>query len=127
MRYINLFERISRVSTNKCFVYNGTIIFAVPSDLVSRAIGRDAENIKQMSDVLRKKIKVIALSDNLEKFVASIIEPYEAMKVELKDDTVLLTANKQNKAGIIGRNRQRQQELEDILKKFFNISKLKIL
>jgi NusA-like KH domain protein len=127
MRYINLFERISRVSTNKCFVYNNTIIFAVPSDLVSKAIGRDAENIKQMSEILRRKIKVIALSENLEKFIASIIEPYEAMKIEVRDDFVLLTANKQNKAGIIGRNRMRQQELEDILKKFFNISKLKIL
>lgn len=127
MRYINLFERISNVSTNKCFVYNNTIFFVVPKDLVSRAIGRDAENVRRMGEVLGKKIRVIALDDNIEKFVASIIEPYECVKVELKDNVINLNANKQNKAGIIGRSRIREQELEDILKKFFGIEKLRVL
>jgi len=127
MRYINLFEKVSRVSTNKCFIYNGAIIFAVPHNMVSYAIGKDAENIKRMFEILGKKVKVIALSDNIEKFISSVIEPYEIMKTETRDNCVYITANKQNKAGIIGRNRQREQELEDVLKKFFGINKLKIL
>ena len=45
MRYINLFSRISKVSTTKCFTYNNQIIFAVPKDKVSMAIGKGAENV----------------------------------------------------------------------------------
>jgi len=127
MRYINLFERISNVTTSKCFVYNNTIFFVVPRELVSRAIGRDAENIRHMGEVLGKKIRVIALEEDLSKFIAHIIEPYEFLKVDIKDNFITLSANKQNKAGIIGRGRIREEELEGILKKFFGIEKLKIL
>jgi NusA-like KH domain protein len=127
MRYINLFERISQVSTNKCFVYNNIIFFVVPANVVSRAIGRDAENARRMSEILNKKIKIIAFEENIGKFISSIIEPYEFVKCEITADGVNLTANKQNKAGIIGRNRTREEELESILKKFFGIEKLKIL
>ena len=107
MRYINLFERVSRITTNMCFVYNNTLFFVVPKELVSRAIGRDAENVKKMGEILRKKIKVIATQENIDKFIASIIEPYEFMRVDVKDGSVSITANKQNKAGIIGRGRIR--------------------
>jgi NusA-like KH domain protein len=127
MRYINLFEKISRVTTNKCFVYNNAIIFAVHPSLVSKAIGRDAENAKKLSEILRKKIKIIAFEDDICKLAKSIIEPYEFVKCETAGNQVIITANKQNKAGIIGRNRQREKELEDILKKFFGISGVRIL
>ena len=127
MRYINLFERVSHVTTNKCFVYNNTIFFVVPKSLVSQAIGHDAENARKMSEILGKKIRVIALEEEIDKFIVGIIEPYEFVKVETKDNLIILTANKQNKAGIIGRGRIREQELEDVLKKFFGIERLKIL
>jgi len=127
MRYINLFERVCRVTTNKCFVYNNTIFFAVSPVLVSKAIGRDAENAKRLSEILRRKIRVISLEEDISRFIKSIIEPYEFIKCETKNNCIELSANKQNKAGIIGRNRQREQELEDILKKFFGIERLRIL
>jgi NusA-like KH domain protein len=129
MRYINLFERISRVSTTNCFVYNNTIIFAVPKRLVSQAIGKNAENVKKIFEILRKKARVIEERniDQLDKFISDVIEPSSFNKIELKNGELTLSANRQNKAALIGRNRQREQELEDILKKFYNIQKLKIL
>ena len=129
MRYINLFERISRVSTTNCFVYNNTIIFAVPKKLVSKAIGKDAANVKQIYSILNKKARVIEERniDQVDKFISDIIEPASFNKIDLKNGELILSANRQNKAALIGRNRQREQELEDILKKFYNIQKLKIM
>ena len=129
MRYINLFERISHVSTTNCFVYNNIIIFAVPKKLVSRAIGKDASNVKQIYSILGKKARVIEERDidQLDRFISDIVEPSSFNKIELKNGELTLSANRQNKAALIGRNRVREQELEDILKKFYNIQKLKIL
>ena len=59
MRYLNLFEKMTRVRTRYCFKYNEFIVFCVPKHLVSAAIGEGGANVKRMSEILRKKIKVI--------------------------------------------------------------------
>lgn len=130
MRYINLFEKISRVSTTNCFKYNNVIIFAVPNKDVSRAVGKNGVNVRRISEIFRKKIKIIPQPngvEDLETFISNIVEPVGFTKVEIKEGIVFITGGKQNKAALIGRNRQREQELEDILKRFFSVSKVKIL
>ena len=131
MRYINLFSKISRVSTTNCFVYNGQIVFAVPKDKVSMAIGKDASNVKQIRNILGKKIKVVTMPDKEDKegigeFIKAVIEPVEFNKVEVKDNIITITAGRQNKAALIGRNRTREKELGDAIKNFFNIPRIKI-
>lgn len=130
MRYMNLFEKISRVSTTDCFIYNGAIVFAVPKAQVSQAIGPGASNVKKMSETLRKKIKVVVLpKDNsgLKSFISEIVEPIEITNLEIKEGTVFISADRQGKAMLIGRNRVREQELIEILSKTFGIKKLKIV
>jgi len=132
MRYINLFSRISKISTTNCFAYNNQIIFGVHPSEVSQAIGKDAENVKKLYGILRKKIKIVAMPDKenlgeIEKFIKEITEPTEINKIEIKENTLIISANRQSKAIIIGRNRVREKELSDILKDYFHILKLKIV
>ncbi len=129
MRYINLFEKISKVSTTNCFVYNNLIVFAVPKALVSQAIGPGAINVKRMSETLRKKIKVVTMpkdESGLKGFVEEIVEPIKINTLELKEHVVFIAADRQSKAMLIGRNRVREQELKDILSKTFSVRDLKI-
>ena len=46
IRYANLFNKVTRIRTNHCFIYNNTIVFAVPRPLVAKAIGPDNQNLK---------------------------------------------------------------------------------
>jgi hypothetical protein len=131
MRYINLFARTTKVQTTKVFVYNNQIIFAVPKAKVSLAIGKQAINVKKLNAILRKKIKIVAMpavdsDEGVEKFVGDVVAPIEFNKVEVKDNSVVVSAGRQSKAALIGRNRQREKELGDVLKNFFGIIKLRI-
>ncbi len=131
MRYINLFSKISKVSTTNCFIYNNQIIFAVPKEKVSQAIGKDAINVKKLRDILGKKIKIVVMPDKenreeIAKFVEDVVEPIEFNKIEVKENTVVINAGRQSKAALIGRNRTREKELSDILKNSFHILSLKI-
>ena len=131
MRYINLFEKTTKVQTTKVFTYNNQIVFAIPESKVSFAIGRGAVNIKKLNDILRKKTKVVAMpsmDDNkgIAKFVKDVVDPVEFNKIEVKDDSIIITAGRQSKAALIGRGRQREKELADVLKNFFGIIKFKI-
>ena len=124
MRYINLFRKISKISTTNCFVYNHTIIFAVPKRFVSIAIGKNGANMKKIGEILRKKIKVVEMPEDKEmvkKFVKEIVEPITFNKIELKNNVVMISAGRQSKAALIGRGRQREKELSEILHKYFKM------
>jgi len=131
MRYINLFSKTTRVQTTKVFTYNNQIVFAVPKAKVSLAIGKGAVNVKRLNEILRKKIKVVTMpavddNDGIGKFVEETVAPIEFNKIEVKENSVVVTAGRQSKAALIGRNRTREKELADVLKNFFHISKLRI-
>ena len=131
MRYINLFAKISGVTTTKVFVYNNQIIFAVPKNRVSVAIGRGAVNVKKLNEILRRNIKIIAMPEkdnvgDISKFVGDVVAPVEFNKIDIRNDSVVITAGRQSKAALIGRGRQREKELSEVLKNFFRITKFKI-
>lgn len=132
MRYINLFSRISHVSTTHCFVYNGTIYFAVPSFKVSMAIGKDAAHVRKLREILGKKVKIVAMpeevtSETLGKFIAEVVEPVDFSRVELNGEGLILHAGRQSKAALIGRNRMREKEMSELLKNYFHIMEFKIV
>ena len=131
MRYINLFSKTTGIQTTKVFVYNNQIVFAVPKAKVSEAIGRGAVNVKRLNEILRKKIKVVTMpaidsNEGIGKFVEETVAPIEFNKIEVKENSVVVTAGRQSKAALIGRNRMREKELADVLKNFFHIAKLRI-
>lgn len=121
IRYLNLFEKITRVTTKTCFPYNNMIVFGIPSSLISRALGPNGNNIKQMSEILEKKIKIIPFpSKNIYEFVCKIVEPVRFKSMEITDKEVIINAGRQSKAALIGRNRQRLEELNQIVKENYN-------
>ena len=130
MRYINLLDRASRVRTNRCFVYNNTIFFAVPRNLVSRALGPAAINVRKIQENLGRKIRIVAEPEgawDAKRFVGDLVSPNKFKSLEIKDNLIILTAgSSQNKAILIGRNKKRLEELDSILQDIFGMA-LKIV
>ncbi len=123
MRYLNLFNKITRVRTRHCFSYNNNLIFIVKPRLVSKAIGEGGKNVKKLASILKKKIKVIPKpknknKDEIKKFVPKIISPLKFSNLEINAQ-IELKANRHNKAALIGRGRKREEELGKITKEFF--------
>jgi len=124
IRYINLFGQITGVNTRYCFFYNEFIVFGVPKKLISKAIGKEACNIRKMSETLGRKIKVVGNPDDdstesIREFVRKIVSPVEFKDLEVTDEEIILTAGNQSKAALIGRNRRRETELKEIVKDYF--------
>jgi len=121
MRYLNLFERIMKIRTRYCFKYNENIVFCVPRQLVSKAIGEGGRNIRKMSEILGKRIKVVAAPEGIrdaERFIQAIVNPVTFKNLELRDYEFVLNAG-EGKAALIGRNKRRLLEMQKIVKDFF--------
>ena len=122
MRQLNLFRKITQISTRFCFKYNEFVVFSVPRKLVSKAIGEKGKNIKKINEILGKKIKVIPNPIGIEDakiFIGNIVSPLIFKDLEVKDNEIIITAGKQSKAALLGRNKRRLHELQKVVRDFF--------
>lgn len=122
MRYLNLFGKVTRVNTRFCFKYNENIVFCVPRGFISKAVGEGGKNIRRISEILRKRIKVVPKPRGIQDakpFIEAIVKPVTFKDLEVKDDEIILTAGNQSKAALIGRNKRRLLEMQNIVRDFF--------
>jgi NusA-like KH domain protein len=122
MRHLNLFRRITGISTRHVIKYNEMIVFCVPKSLLSKAIGERGRNIKKISEILGRRIKVIPIPKGIQHiklFIEAIVSPVTFKDLEVKEEEVVLTAGKQSKAALIGRDKRRLHEMQKIIKDFF--------
>lgn len=128
MRYLNLLSKTARVQSNRCFMYNNTVIFVVPKDLVRKAVGPQGEHVRILQQTTGKRVKIIAEASEQEanSFVQSIVDPVSFKSFELVNGEFVLTAGSHSKAALLGRNRVRLEELSRILEDTFG-KKLRII
>jgi len=120
---LKLFEKITNIPTTYTFNYNNVIFFCVPRAQISQAIGRDASNVRRISAIAKKRIKILAIPDgeqDIKKFVEGIVSPITFTDLIIKDDEVILNAGPQNKASLLGRNKKRLEEMQKIISNYFN-------
>jgi len=129
MRYINLLDRVSHVRTRKCFVYNNVIVFAVPRMMMSQAIGPAAANVRRLQEQLGKRIRIVIEPKGIEdasEFVRNVVSPIKFKSLEIKNGIFVLNAGSLSKAALIGRNKKRLEELQEIVRNNFGLD-LKII
>jgi len=122
IRYLNLFSRITRIDTRHFFKYNEHLVFGVPRGQLSRAIGEKGSNVRQISQILRKRVKIVALPNGIEdakKFIEAIINPVTFRELNITDKEIVINAGSHSKAALIGRNKRRLLELAQVVENYF--------
>jgi len=123
IQHLNLFSEVTRINTRFCLEYNRTIIFCVPKEFVNKAVGEEGRNVRRLSEVMGKRVRIIAVPRGIQDargFIQTIVKPVMFKDLEVKENEILITAgNMQNKASLIGRDKKRFLELQKISKDFF--------
>ena len=122
LRYLNLFAQITKVNTRYFFEYNNMLVFCVPRRLIKQALGQNAENLKKMSGIIGKRIRVVAQPNGVEdarEFIERVVSPLTFNDLEITVNEIIMNAGKMNKALLIGREKRRLNEMQNIIKYFF--------
>ncbi len=129
IRYANLFYNVTKIRTNHCFEYNHAIVFVVPRHLVMKSIGMNNINLERLSSIIGKKIKIVAIPNginDIKNFVSVITKPVRFNSIEVLGDEVVINAGNQSKASLIGRDKARLLEMQNILEQYFGIKKVRV-
>lgn len=123
IRYLNLFEKITRIRARNCFLYNNVTYFVVPRNEVFNAIGKNSENLRRIGDTLNKKVKVIAAVNKMPEapeFISQIISPLKLKDIQIKEKEIIIDAgDRQTKALLMGRDKKKLEELKKIINESF--------
>ena len=122
LRYLNLFNKVTRVDTRYCFNYNNSVIFFVPKKLIRKALGEEGKNIKYIGEVIKKRVKVLPIprgTEDAKEFIGLLVSPVQFKGLEITPNEIIVTAGMQSKAALIGRDKRRLIEMQKITKGFF--------
>lgn len=118
------FEKITHVMPSDYLSTETSIIFLVGGDSLGKAIGKQASNIKKLAVVFRKRVIIIADSDDPEGFVRNFFGNIAIHDIEIRDvmgeKNIMLTIEEKDRGIAIGRDGERIKAAKSFLKKKFN-------
>ena len=127
IKYISLFESVTKAKLKDC-IANNRIIFVTNENEIGKAIGKNGSNIRRVENILKKKIKVVEFSQDVQQFIRNMIYPLQARDIKDEDGTITITGpDTKTKALLIGRERQNLENLKNAVKRYFPVKDIKVI
>jgi N utilization substance protein A len=118
---ISLFENLTN-SKVKDFLENEKLIIIVEPGEMGKMIGKKGKNIKMIENMMHKKLKIIEFSKDPLKFISNFIYPIKAESIALNNNCIeIKSSDRKTKGLLIGRERRNLNELNALIKNYFNI------
>ncbi len=127
MKYIALFQAITRTDVKDCFEQNNQIIFVVMENQLGKAVGKGASKVKLIQNKLNKQVRVIEYKSEVKSFIKSLLFPLRIRDITEQDGIIEVTPEDIKTRGLmIGRNAQNLRNTEKIVQRFFDVTEIKI-
>lgn len=128
IKFISLFENITRSKVKDCFEQEERLVFVVQEGEIGKAIGKKAVNVKRIETMIKKKIRIIEFNQDMIEFIKRVIFPIKARNIERKDNTITITSPDSNSRGLlIGKNAKVLRNNESIVKRYFELDEIKVV
>lgn len=86
MRYLNVFEQVTRVRAKDFFTSETVLFFLTDKGNAKIAIGKQGINVRNLSTSLQRKVKILEWTDNAEGLVRAYLYPVIADSVGVNAD-----------------------------------------
>jgi len=133
-RLISLFQSITSASARDCIVDDKMerVIFIVNKGHMGLAIGKGGATIKQLQNVVAKKVELVEYSDNASEFIRNILnsEMVNDIKINERSDgskQAVVFVDPKRKGVVVGREGRNAEKARLLAKRYFQISNVLIV
>lgn len=130
LRYISLFENITKTNVIDCMDADDKLVFVVEAGQGNTAVGKKGEHVIKLKDKTGKNIQVVEYSDDPEQFVKNVFHIYEPQKVEIEQrgnvTHATITVNPELKGRAIGKAGKNLRIARDIVNRHHEIQSISV-
>ncbi|MBD3304041.1 NusA-like transcription termination signal-binding factor [Candidatus Woesearchaeota archaeon] len=128
MKFMSLFERITRAKLKDCIVRENMILFIVQPGEIGKAVGSKGINVRKLEKALNKKVKVVEFSPEPVNFIKNLVHPLKVKEITEDEGVYTLTPlDLKTRGMLIGRNASHLRAYEDIARRYFPVKELKVV
>ncbi|MFH1684813.1 MAG: NusA-like transcription termination signal-binding factor [Candidatus Micrarchaeota archaeon] len=124
LKVFSSFENITHVMPSDYIATPSSLVFLVSKEFLGQAIGKKAANIEKLRRIFRKRVVVVADSDDAEGFLRNFFGNVTISDIESRnvmgETAIIMTVADKDRGIAIGRDGERIKAAKTLLKKKFN-------
>lgn len=133
LRLMSLFQSITSVTARDCVVDDkmDRVIFIVNKGQMGLAIGKGGMTIRQLQNVVTRKVELVEYSDDASDFVRNILNPQMVNEVKITQRTdgskqAVVLVDPKRKGVVVGKEGRNAEKARLLAKRYFQISNVLI-
>ena len=119
---INLIENLSKVKVKELIERDDKLIVIINENELIKIIKDKGKNIKNIERMMHTRIKVVEFNKDPLKFTKNYIYPIRPLKINLNENIIEISVeDRKSKGLLIGRESKNLNELNTLIKKYYNL------
>ena len=134
LRLISLFQGITSAVARDCVVDEkmDRVIFIVNKGQMGLAIGKGGTTIRQLQNVVGKKVELVEYSDDPSEFIRNILNTEMINEIKINDKIdgtrqAIVIVDAKKKGVVVGREGRNAEKARLLAKRYFQISNVLIM
>ncbi len=133
LKLISLFSSVTSATARDCIVDEkmDRVIFVVNKGQMGLAIGKGGATIKQLQNVVGRKVELVEFSDDPAEFIRNMLGGDMVSDVRMNErmdgsQQAIVTVDVRKKGAVVGREGRNAEKARLLAKRYFNISNVLI-
>jgi N utilization substance protein A len=134
LRLMSLFQSITSATARDCIVDDkmDRVIFVVNKGQMGLAIGKGGATIKQLQNVVAKKVELVEFSDDAAEFIRNMLNADMVSDVRISErgdgsKQAVVTVDQRKKGAVVGREGRNAEKARLLAKRYFQITNVLIV
>ena len=134
LRLMSLFQSITSATTRDCIVDDkmDRVIFVVNKGQMGLAIGKGGSTIKQLQNMVAKKIELVEFSEDPVEFIRNMLNADMINDVRISERSdgtkqAVVTVDPRKKGAVVGREGRNAEKARLLARRYFQISNVLIV
>jgi len=134
LRLMSLFQSVTSVTARDCIVDDkmDRVIFVINKNQMGLAIGKGGATIKQLQNVVARKVELVEYSDDVSEFIGNILNSDMINQIRIDERTdgsrqAVVVVDAKKKGIVVGREGRNAEKARLLARRYFQISNVFII